>query len=148
MTPDVRVEAIVSGRLAASSRFRVLQHVAPLGRLGIEVSARPPRISKYASVPGRWARRPVVAPAARLALQSAKVAARLPGAARSWRADVTWLEREMQKTQMRRVEIAFHRLQPIALALIAQRLVRDLDREVLADFVAPQDLAHAEPYRG
>ena len=95
MTPDVRVEAIVSGRLAASSRFRVLQHVAPLGRLGIEVSARPPRISKYASVPGRWARRPVVAPAARLALQSAKVAARLPGAARSWRADVTWLEREV-----------------------------------------------------
>ena len=51
MTPDVRVEAIVSGRLAASTRFRVLQHVAPLAALGIEVSARPPRISKYASVP-------------------------------------------------------------------------------------------------
>jgi glycosyltransferase involved in cell wall biosynthesis len=93
--PDVRVEAIVSGRLAASSRFRVLQHVEPLGRLGIEVSARPPRISKYASIPGHWVRRPVVAPLSRLALQGAKVAARLPGAARSWRADVTWLEREV-----------------------------------------------------
>jgi glycosyltransferase involved in cell wall biosynthesis len=95
VTPELSVEAIVSGRLAASSRFRVLQHVGPLRRLGIEVSVRPPRISKYASVPGRWARRPVVAPAARLALQAAKVATRLPGAARSWRADLTWLEREV-----------------------------------------------------
>jgi len=93
--PDLRVEALVSGRLVASSRFRVLQHVAPLGRLGVEVSARPPRISKYASVPGRWARRPGLAPAARLALQGAKLATRLPSAARSWRADVTWLEREV-----------------------------------------------------
>ena len=85
----------MSGRLAASSRFRVLQHVDPLRRLGIEVTARPPRISKYASVPGRWARRPIVTPAARLALQGAKLATRLPGAARSWHADVTWLEREV-----------------------------------------------------
>jgi glycosyltransferase involved in cell wall biosynthesis len=95
VTPDVRVQAIVSGRLAASSRFRVLQHVAPLRRLGIEVSARPPRISKYASVPGRWARRPVASDAARIALEGAKLAVRFPGAARSWRADVTWLEREV-----------------------------------------------------
>ncbi len=93
--PALRVEAIVSGRLAASSRFRVLQHVEPLHRLGIEVSARAPRISKYASVPARWTRRPVVAPGARLALQGAKLAARLPGATRSWRADLTWLEREI-----------------------------------------------------
>jgi glycosyltransferase involved in cell wall biosynthesis len=95
VSPDVRVEAIVSGRLAPSSRFRVLQHVAPLAQLGIEVSARPARISKYASVPGKLARRPVVSRAARVALQGAKVAARLPGTARSWRADLTWLEREM-----------------------------------------------------
>lgn len=93
--PDVRVEAIVSGRLAASSRFRVLQHVPALGRLGVEVSAHPPRISKYASVPGRLARRPLAGPVARLALQGVKLGARLPSAARSWRADVTWLEREV-----------------------------------------------------
>jgi glycosyltransferase involved in cell wall biosynthesis len=37
----------------------------------------------------------VVARAARLALQGAKLATRLPGAARSWRADATWLEREV-----------------------------------------------------
>ena len=43
MTVDVRVEAVVSGRLAASSRFRVIQHVEPLRALGVEVSARPPR---------------------------------------------------------------------------------------------------------
>jgi len=95
VTTDLRVEALVSGRLAASTRFRVLQHVEPLRKLGVEVSARPPRISKYASVPGRWARRAVVAPGARVALQGAKLAARLPGTARTWRADVTWLEREV-----------------------------------------------------
>lgn len=92
---DVRVQAIVSGRLAASSRFRVLQHVPGLSRMGIEVSARPPRISKYASVPPRWARPAVLAPATRLALQGAKLATRLPAAARSWGVDVTWLEREV-----------------------------------------------------
>jgi len=92
---DVRVEALVSGRLVPSSRFRVLQHVDALRRLGVEVSARPPRVSKYASVPGRWARRPVVAPTARVVLQAAKLGSRLPAAARSWGADVTWLEREV-----------------------------------------------------
>ncbi|HEY5024080.1 MAG TPA: glycosyltransferase [Acidimicrobiales bacterium] len=95
VAPDVRVEAVVSGRLAASSRFRVLQHVEPLRRLGIDVSARPPRISKYASVPGPWARHSVVRPGARLVLDGAKLATRLPAAARSWRADLTWLEREI-----------------------------------------------------
>jgi len=95
VTPEVRVEAIVSGRQAASSRFRVLQHVEPLSRLGIEVSARPPRISKYATVPARWSRHRLVRPAAGVALQGAKLGTRLPAAARSWRADVTWLEREV-----------------------------------------------------
>ena len=93
--PELRVEAIVSGRLAASSRFRVLQHVEALHRLGIDVSAQAPRISKYASVPTRWTRHRALAPAARLAMDGAKLAARLPGTARSWRADMTWLEREV-----------------------------------------------------
>jgi glycosyltransferase involved in cell wall biosynthesis len=91
----LRVEALVSGRLNASSRFRVLQQVEPLHTLGIDVSARPPRISKYASVPETWARRPLMARGARVALQGAKLATRLPAAARSWSADVTWLEREV-----------------------------------------------------
>ncbi len=95
VAPDLRVEAVVSGRLTASTRFRVLQHVKPLRSLGIEVSARPPRISKYASVPKTWTRHPALAPGARLALQGAKLVTRLPAAARSWRADVTWLEREV-----------------------------------------------------
>jgi glycosyltransferase involved in cell wall biosynthesis len=93
--PELQVEALVSGRLAASSRFRVLQQVEPLAALGIEVSARPPRISKYASVPSSLRGHRSLARAARLALQGAKLATRLPAAARSWRADVTWLEREL-----------------------------------------------------
>jgi glycosyltransferase involved in cell wall biosynthesis len=93
--PPLRVAAMVSGRTAPSSRFRVLQHVEPLRRLGIAVSATPPRISKYAGVPSRWAPHRAVAPAAELALRGAKLAVRLPGAARTWGADVTWLEREV-----------------------------------------------------
>jgi glycosyltransferase involved in cell wall biosynthesis len=92
---EVRVEALVSGRLAASSRFRVLQHVEPLGALGVRVSVRPPRISKYASVPGRWSRRRWVGPVAATTLKAGKLAVRLPGVARSWGAQVTWLEREV-----------------------------------------------------
>jgi glycosyltransferase involved in cell wall biosynthesis len=89
----LRVEAVLSGRLAPSSRFRVLQHVAPLGRLGIDVDARPPRVSKYATVGPRWQRRlgPLTGPV----LTAAKLAARAPTVARSWARDLTWLEREM-----------------------------------------------------
>jgi glycosyltransferase involved in cell wall biosynthesis len=95
VSAELRVQAVVSGRLAPSSRFRVLQHVEPLRRLGVSVSATAPRISKYASVPGNLARRRWAAPVARLGLQGAKLASRLPATARSWVADVTWLEREM-----------------------------------------------------
>jgi glycosyltransferase involved in cell wall biosynthesis len=91
----VRVEAVVSGRLAPSSRFRVFQHVAPLRAFGVEVTARPPRVSKYALVPAAWRRSEVTARLGRTALPAAKLAARLPAVARSWRNDVTWLEREM-----------------------------------------------------
>lgn len=88
----VSVEALLSGRQAPSSRFRVLQHVAPLRSLGVQVCARPPRISKYASLPHRW-ERSRLRPPARVALRAAKLAVRLPAVARSWRADLTWLER-------------------------------------------------------
>jgi len=91
----LRVQALVSGRLAASSRFRVLQHVAPLAELGIEVRVSVPRVSKYAAAPATWGRRPVVGPVLEAAVTSAKVAARVPGAARSWTAGLTWLEREL-----------------------------------------------------
>lgn len=92
---SVRVEAVLSGRLSASSRFRVLQHVGPLDEQGIAVRAVPPRISKYAWVPSETLRRGSLAPAARLAMRGAKMAVRIPAVARSWSADVTWLEREM-----------------------------------------------------
>lgn len=95
MSAPVRVEAVLSGRLTASSRFRVLQYVEPLRRFDVHVSARPPRINKYASLPDRWRKRPLVASAARPALRAVKVASRIPATARSWRSDVTWLEREI-----------------------------------------------------
>jgi glycosyltransferase involved in cell wall biosynthesis len=91
----LRVEALLSGRLAASSRFRVLQHVDPLRALGVDVRAVPPRISKYASLPARYRRHRLVARPLDLGLRGAKLAVRLPGVARSRRADLTWLEREM-----------------------------------------------------
>jgi len=91
----LRVEAVVSGRLAPSSRFRVLQHVEPLREMGIDVHVTAPRISKYAAVPGALARRPTTRAVADGALRGAKVAVRLPAVARTWRAGVTWLEREL-----------------------------------------------------
>jgi glycosyltransferase involved in cell wall biosynthesis len=93
--PSLRVEAVVSGRLAPSTRFRVLQHVAPLRGEGVEVHAQPPRISKYASAPASWSRGRLSKRGAQLALPAAKLIARVPAVTRSWRADATWLEREI-----------------------------------------------------
>lgn len=104
----LRVEAVVSGRLVASSRFRVLQHVAPLRRLGIEVNARPPRISKYAWLPPSVRGHRRLLPVTRTGLKAAKLAVRLPALARSWRADVTWLEREVLPGTMS-IEPLLHR---------------------------------------
>lgn len=95
MSGAVKVEAVLSGRLTASSRFRVLQYVDPLRKMGVRVTARPPGINKYASLPDRWRRRALVASVARPALRGIKVASRIPATARSWRSDVTWLEREV-----------------------------------------------------
>jgi len=92
VSTGIRVEAVLSGRLAASSRFRVQQHVAPLAAHGIAVHARPPRVSKYAAVPRSWRR---LGPAASPVLTGAKLASRLPALTRSWGADLTWLEREV-----------------------------------------------------
>lgn len=91
----LRVQAVVSGALVASSRFRVLQHVAPLRQQGIDVRVTSNRLSKYASLPAGIRRQAGLAPLGRIALQTAKLAARLPQVAGSWAADMTWLEREM-----------------------------------------------------
>lgn len=93
--PRLRVEAVVSGRMVASSRFRVLQHVEPLGRLGIDVTVQAPRVSKYRSLSPSMRRRRLLVPAARAALKVAKVGARVPAVASSWRGQLTWLEREL-----------------------------------------------------
>ncbi|HML01661.1 MAG TPA: glycosyltransferase [Acidimicrobiales bacterium] len=94
-TKRLRVQAVVSGRTNPSSRFRVLQYVPALARLGVDVDARPPRIGKYASLHSRWRRRPALGGAMGLGLSTVKLGTRVPAVLRSWRADVTWLEREM-----------------------------------------------------
>ncbi|HTZ08594.1 MAG TPA: glycosyltransferase [Acidimicrobiales bacterium] len=104
----LRVQAIVSGRLAASSRFRVLQHVGPLAALGIEVRVAVPRVSKYAAVPASFGRAPGAGPLLEAAMAGVKVAARVPAALRSWTAAVTWLERELLPGR-RTLEPALHR---------------------------------------
>ena len=91
----LQVEALVSGRLAASSRFRVLQHVEQLRRRGHRRFGPSPAHSKYASLPPSWSRRRALRSGGRLALQGAKLASAPSRCARSWRADVTWLEREL-----------------------------------------------------
>ena len=91
----LRVEAVVSGQRVASSRFRVLQHVEPLRHLGVDVHTAAPRLSKYASLPLSVRRHRRLVPAGRVALQAAKLATRAPQVVRSWRSQLTWLEREI-----------------------------------------------------
>lgn len=96
--PMIDVAAITSGSSVPSRRFRVAQHVDRLGEQGVRVSEFPPRIEKYAAPPmssnpriGRLAS----SPAAKAAWSIPKLATRVPGVLGTWRADITWLQREM-----------------------------------------------------
>jgi glycosyltransferase involved in cell wall biosynthesis len=88
----IRVAALTSGRLVPSRRFRVEQHVEPLRSVGIEVSEFQPRIGKYAATPRLLS---ALSIPGKSVWHAGKIGARLPGVAGSWRADVTWLEREL-----------------------------------------------------
>jgi glycosyltransferase involved in cell wall biosynthesis len=82
----VRVAALTSGRDVPSSRFRVRQHIEALARQGIEVQEFSPRIEKYAVAR---------VGESRMEFRAKKLFSRLPSVARSWRYDITWLEREL-----------------------------------------------------
>lgn len=92
----IRVAALTSGRNMPSSRFRVRQYIGPLRKEGIDVCEYVPAIHKYANfrrIPGDVNpkyMRPVFA-----MLIGAKLATRVPGIIGSWKAQITWLEREM-----------------------------------------------------
>lgn len=85
--------AVTSGREVPSARFRVRQYTSLLADRGVLVREATPRLSAYAPNPlsdswvpgvlgsGAWA--------------ACRLATRLPGLARSWFGDVTWLERAL-----------------------------------------------------
>ena len=107
----MRIAFLTSGRLVPSSRFRVLQFVPHLQRLGHECLVLPSRPEKYGSLPllgfrlsghvKRWHRRQDI-----VALER-------------WRPDVVVLERELFSDATFDVEQALRR--------IAKRLVLDID---------------------
>ncbi|MFH1177494.1 MAG: glycosyltransferase family 4 protein [Acidobacteriota bacterium] len=90
----LRVAALTGGWNEPSARFRVRQHIAPLAEQGIQVRELVPAIARHAHFPGWPASvRLAWAPPLWAAWQAAKLAARLPGIAASYRHDLTWLER-------------------------------------------------------
>lgn len=90
----MRVAALTTGSAVPSARFRVRQHIAPLKQLGIDVIEHTPFVSQYGRLPGALGRirlryLPPIA-AGQLVLNAI---ARAPGVVGSFRADITWIER-------------------------------------------------------
>lgn len=99
MTEDtmIRVAALTSGQNVPSTRFRIRQYIEPLHKAGIHVREYIPSIVKFAHFlglsqvesPGHYIR-PVGA-----LWETLKLLTRGPGVIGSWKAQVTWLGREM-----------------------------------------------------
>ncbi|VAX26916.1 hypothetical protein MNBD_NITROSPIRAE01-845, partial [hydrothermal vent metagenome] len=94
----IRVAALTSGVSVPSSRFRVRQHLTSLKRAGVMVKEYSPMISKYAGFPGI----PTNITALRYLLfplyvfwSGLELAVRARGVLGTWKADLTWLEREL-----------------------------------------------------
>jgi glycosyltransferase involved in cell wall biosynthesis len=87
----ISVAALTLGETTPSARFRVRQFIAPLAARGIEVREYFPRQRR-----GRLPAWPKPARALGLAANLASAAiSRLPHAAATWRADVTWLSKQV-----------------------------------------------------
>ncbi len=94
----IRVAALTSGVNVPSSRFRVRQHLSSLEQKGVMVREYSPIMSKYAGFPGiptdimalNYLMFPVYA-----CWSSLELALRIQGVLGSWKADLTWLEREL-----------------------------------------------------
>lgn len=84
----MRIAAFTGGRTISSSRFRVRQYIPPLRRHDIEMVEHTARL-------GAW---PPANRVVRPAWALATLASRLPGIAASYRADLTFLQREMLST--------------------------------------------------
>ncbi|MCA1706728.1 MAG: glycosyltransferase family 4 protein [Actinobacteria bacterium] len=94
-TRMIKVAALTSGQNVPSSRFRIRQHIVPLGRAGVSIKEYIPAISKYSSLPTtRHTGKPYMRPAYGL-WEGVKLLTRAPGLLGTWKADVSWLEREL-----------------------------------------------------
>lgn len=93
----MRIAALTTGRTDPSARFRVRQHIEPLGRAGIDVTEYVPRIDKHAGLPSGIERLTpsLLLPITLTAWDAAKLAARVPGLLGARNADLVWLNREL-----------------------------------------------------
>lgn len=93
----LRVAALTSGKDTPSARYRIRQHIRPLKKAGIDVHEYRPRIGKYTPIPflkGKNRRAPhelII----RVLWTLLKTAVRIEAIPGSWKAQITWLEREM-----------------------------------------------------
>ncbi|MFQ5780559.1 MAG: glycosyltransferase family 4 protein [Nitrospiria bacterium] len=93
----IQVAALTSGKNIPSSRFRVRQHIAPLKRAGVEVREFTPIINKYGNcigVPRSTFLKCLFSPIYVL-WSGFELVARVRGVLGSWKAELTWLEREI-----------------------------------------------------
>jgi len=90
----MKVAALTSGLNIPSARFRVRQYLPALYRGGVEVTEYCPSISQAARLPGKLGQiRARYFPPLLIGQALTNLACRIPGILGSYRADVTWLER-------------------------------------------------------
>lgn len=92
----IKVAALTPGVNTPSSRFRVRQFIAPLSKMGVEVTEYASQVEKAEPLPwiGTRVRARYVFPLF-VAWEAAKMALRIPDVYRARRADIVWLQREL-----------------------------------------------------
>ncbi|WP_019451249.1 glycosyltransferase family 4 protein [Cupriavidus sp. BIS7] len=90
----MKIAALTSGLNVPSARFRVRQYLPALRRGGLDVTEYCPRISQAARLPGKLGQvRVRYFPPLLVGQAVTNFVCRIPGIVGSFRADVTWLER-------------------------------------------------------
>lgn len=92
----IKVAALTPGVNTPSSRFRVRQFIAPLSKMGVEVTEYASQVEKAEPLPwiGTRVRARYVFPLF-VAWEAAKMALRIPDVYRARTADIVWLQREL-----------------------------------------------------
>ena len=91
----IKIAALTSGENVPSARFRVRQHIEPLRSIGIHVCEYIPAIDKFAPTPQSFLFPDSCLNVVKAAWKCVKVSTRVPGIIGSWKAKITWLEREL-----------------------------------------------------